>query len=687
MQATVKAKAKEIIHRVKGDEGSSRVKRRQSFIANGENPTSTMNANDTSGPSQHTKTRAGPGNGLEETTARGDTMLEDDKGTDQPASSTTADSADRDLFPTTTSGKPEHQPQDTHNDKNANDNSGRRGGVGDSAPPGDDSDPIEVDIDGKTIKIRSQIQLYCTNAQLDHPYVSPALGNLAGLPPMFIMGSSGELLRDEIIYTAHKAANPSKYPIREGVKDTLPSLRDENLLNLPPTKVHLQIYDGTCHDLPLFAFTEPAKHSFRAVAQWCKYVTDRQQQVDLEENSRQGTQDGRGSVPGLHALGSASGRSSRQSSMRGATRSKTTLDAPSASKTTLKKSPLGASDPVVRETQHDVANSAPATLLIPSRPDTAAVDHLSSGRELPPPIVTDSDGLLKSSPVEMLKSAEARDTMTSSPIEMTRSEARDTMSSSPVEMSRESEKPADGDASTKTHTKSKKTTRSLQHNTTDNESDSMSGGGLEQWAKLRQKWAISDSRAASQDRMVNEAPDVSDTQGDNLKIPKHIPKGHAGNPEVYDAPDGNPFTDHGMIRQRVSREGVCRPMESPDEIPELSIPPEEIGIIKKGPAERYLKGQQLWTEKYKKFAKQADKQRQRNIKRALKDSPRIEKAFEDSFKESGDQKYVLNKEFSWSWALDGERPPPSAVVGRRDTVSLRDTRAPTCSRQSLILCN
>lgn len=38
-------------------------------------------------------------------------------------------------------------------------------------------------------------------------------------------------------------------------------------------QVHLQIYDGVCHDLPLFSFTTPAKYCFRAMASFAKWVT------------------------------------------------------------------------------------------------------------------------------------------------------------------------------------------------------------------------------------------------------------------------------------------------------------------------------------------------------------------------------------------------------------------------------
>lgn len=43
------------------------------------------------------------------------------------------------------------------------------------------------------------------------------------------------------------------------------------------TKVHLQVYDGCAHVLPiLFAFTTPAKFCFRAIANFCRFATGMQ---------------------------------------------------------------------------------------------------------------------------------------------------------------------------------------------------------------------------------------------------------------------------------------------------------------------------------------------------------------------------------------------------------------------------
>ena len=60
-----------------------------------------------------------------------------------------------------------------------------------------------IEEDGEApVEIRHQIQLYTTNDLLVHPLVSPALAYLGGLPPLFVVASDREVLRDEIVYTS-----------------------------------------------------------------------------------------------------------------------------------------------------------------------------------------------------------------------------------------------------------------------------------------------------------------------------------------------------------------------------------------------------------------------------------------------------------------------------------------------------
>ncbi|KAI0753082.1 hypothetical protein C8Q80DRAFT_1097008 [Daedaleopsis nitida] len=144
---------------------------------------------------------------------------------------------------------------------------------------------------GEEISIDGQVHMYAPNYLLTHPLVSPVVSYLGGLPPLLVIASDKEVLRDEIIYFAHKAAHPDKYPVKPEARLLYPIL-DGIEQRYGPTKVHLQVYDGklsphvpsptlcSCrdvdcaHTLPiLFAFTTPSKFCFRGMATFIKYVT------------------------------------------------------------------------------------------------------------------------------------------------------------------------------------------------------------------------------------------------------------------------------------------------------------------------------------------------------------------------------------------------------------------------------
>ncbi|KAF9243236.1 Alpha/Beta hydrolase protein [Melanogaster broomeanus] len=126
---------------------------------------------------------------------------------------------------------------------------------------------------GEQITLDSQIHLYTQNTLVAHPLVSPALTYLGGLPPLFFMASDKEVLRDEIIYSAHKAADPSRYPVTDAARALYPPLVGIEERHAP-TPVHFQVYDDTAHVLPvLFPFTTPGKYCYRAIATFTKHVT------------------------------------------------------------------------------------------------------------------------------------------------------------------------------------------------------------------------------------------------------------------------------------------------------------------------------------------------------------------------------------------------------------------------------
>ncbi|KAL4399678.1 lipase [Malassezia pachydermatis] len=128
---------------------------------------------------------------------------------------------------------------------------------------------------GTTMPIKSQIQFYCTNAQVFHPLCSPALAaSLGGLPPLYIMVGDGEVLRDEVLYVAHKAANPAQYPLGSNLMDHFPNTRATfERYKHSPTTVHLQLYDEQCHVFPLFMYTTAARVAFEGMASFIKHVT------------------------------------------------------------------------------------------------------------------------------------------------------------------------------------------------------------------------------------------------------------------------------------------------------------------------------------------------------------------------------------------------------------------------------
>lgn len=131
---------------------------------------------------------------------------------------------------------------------------------------------IEFD-DGEKVVIDQQIQLYATNDQLTHPYCSPLFSpSLGGLPPLLILAGENEVLRDEIIYVAHRAAHPERYPLREDLLNANLE-RKAKATEYPSTKVHLQVYDEMFHVLPMFSFLRPAKYCYRAIGSFCRYVT------------------------------------------------------------------------------------------------------------------------------------------------------------------------------------------------------------------------------------------------------------------------------------------------------------------------------------------------------------------------------------------------------------------------------
>lgn len=142
-------------------------------------------------------------------------------------------------------------------------------------------DGIEVEVEHPKTGIREtrvldeQIQMYTNNKMISHPLVSLInQGSLGGLCPLMIAAGSGELLRDEQVFLAHKAANPAKYPPSDAILKRYPGQK-ELVHKFPPTKVQLQMYDGAAHVTPTLSFTGVSKAMYRATAKYVPPVTRR----------------------------------------------------------------------------------------------------------------------------------------------------------------------------------------------------------------------------------------------------------------------------------------------------------------------------------------------------------------------------------------------------------------------------
>jgi acetyl esterase/lipase len=139
---------------------------------------------------------------------------------------------------------------------------------------------LSIMVDGKLIEIKDQIQMYTTNDLISHPLVSPALQpSLGGLPPLLILTGGGEMLRDEQIYVAHKAANPSQYPPGDAYLD---EEKRAEIEKWKPTDVQLQVWDDLCHVAPTLSFTRPAKYMYRSIAQFGAWALAKAQKTEIE---------------------------------------------------------------------------------------------------------------------------------------------------------------------------------------------------------------------------------------------------------------------------------------------------------------------------------------------------------------------------------------------------------------------
>ena len=140
---------------------------------------------------------------------------------------------------------------------------------------------LSIEMDGRLVVVKEQIQMYAANQLLSHPLVSPVLQpSLGGLPPLLILVGGGEMLRDEQMYLAHKAANPHKYPLPDAYRKYDPG--DKLLDAYKATPVQLQVWEDLCHVAPTLSFTRPAKYMYRSIAQFGAWALARAQDRPIE---------------------------------------------------------------------------------------------------------------------------------------------------------------------------------------------------------------------------------------------------------------------------------------------------------------------------------------------------------------------------------------------------------------------
>ena len=144
-----------------------------------------------------------------------------------------------------------------------------------------------------------------------------------------------------------------------------------------------------------------------------------------------------------------------------------------------------------------------------------------------------------------------------------------------------------------------------------------------------------------------------------------------------------------MIRERVSTQGIVRPLEPDDKLDALRVPPEMIGVLSERALRRYLEGKALFDKKYAKQLLTIEKQRNRNLDLAKKEIAKKLAQLQElqngrEPRKQGEISQMLKDGLASStgalgWAWADEQPPPSSIVSRRDTDESRRLARIACS--------
>ena len=161
-----------------------------------------------------------------------------------------------------------------------------------------------------------------------------------------------------------------------------------------------------------------------------------------------------------------------------------------------------------------------------------------------------------------------------------------------------------------------------------------------------------------------------------------------------------------MLRERVDIRGRIRPMEPVEEMPALRMPASQVGLMKEAPVRRWLRGQGMWDEQFKRESKKVLEKRKKFEEKAeqvirhatglglVVNTGASETRASGEHEGGGREEHVevrptvqpqAERKSSRSVLtmtgiidddrrygpldLDDENPPPSAIARRRDTVS------------------
>jgi len=156
-----------------------------------------------------------------------------------------------------------------------------------------------------------------------------------------------------------------------------------------------------------------------------------------------------------------------------------------------------------------------------------------------------------------------------------------------------------------------------------------------------------------------------------------------------------------FLRERIDIRGTVRPMEPPEEIAALKLQPIQIGLIKEGPTLRWHDGQKKWDQRYHKDTQRVLKQRTKCEARAARllkgafdqgfvhDDANVNRQATEIISAQGQTEHdpgstssiplrnlrkpsslgAIQADRRWGpLDLYDERPPATAIAGRRDTV-------------------